>query len=114
MSVKISISSLIYKSTKYADFVYNSIYKYTPELQTGEAEFYFIANDATEQVINHLENKKYKYYINNNKHYTEEELFKMGYGCPEYMNRVYKSYNEAIKKASGEIIVLINSDMGFS
>lgn len=114
MNPKISISSLIYKSIKYADFIYDSIHKYTPELQTGEAEFYFIANDATEEVINHLEKKKYRYYINNNKHYTEDELFKMGYGWPEYMNRVYRGYNESIRLAAGEIIVLVNSDMGFS
>lgn len=111
---RISIVSLIYKSGVYADFVHDSLYKYTPELHTGEAEFYFIANDASIEVINHLTDKGYKYYINTNVVFSNEELFKQGYGKPEYINRVYKGWNEAIRKAQGEIVVLVNSDMSFS
>jgi len=36
----ISIVSLIYKNPKWADFVYDSVHRYTKELHTGEAEFF--------------------------------------------------------------------------
>lgn len=112
--VKISIICLIYKSIELMDAVYKSAWKYTPMLRNGEAEFLFVANDATDQVIAHLEEKKYNYIINENKHFSEDELFQMGYGIPEYMNRVYKGYNQGILHAKGERIVLINSDNFFS
>lgn len=114
MKPEISIICLIYKSTKLMDAVYNSAIKYTPKLLTGEAEFLFVANDPTPVVVSHLIEKKYPFIISKNKQYTEEELFKMGYGIPEYINRVYKGYNQGILHAKGEKIVLINSDNFFS
>lgn len=111
---KISIICLIYKSVNYADFVYDNIHKYTPEIECGDAEFFFVANDATEEVISHLEKMKYNYHINNNEILTENQLFNMGYAYPEYISRVYKGYNFGIKLAKNPIIVLINSDNAFS
>jgi GT2 family glycosyltransferase len=112
--VKISIICLIYKSTKLCDWVYHSLLKYTPKLASGEAEFFFVANDPTGEVIAHLIQKKYPFIININKKYTEEELFAKGYGIPEYINRVYRGYNQGILYAKGELLVLINSDNYFS
>ncbi len=112
---KISIICLIYQSIAFAEFVYNNILKYTPEINNGEAEFYFIANDATDEVIKFLKEKNYPYYINNNNpKYNDDELFKMGYAYPEYINRVYRGYNFGIKQSINPIIVLINSDNAFS
>jgi len=54
MIPKISISSLIFKSPVYADSVWESVHKFTPELHNGEAEFFFIANDPTYELIEHL------------------------------------------------------------
>ena len=105
----ISIISLIYKSTLYADSIYNSINEFTPLIAAGQAEFYFIANDATEKLINHLNNKKYRYIVNNNPRKTKEELFNMGYAYPEYLHYVYRGWNAAIESAQ-DIVVLINSD----
>lgn len=111
---KVSIVSLIYKSTKYADFVYESLKKHTPILQNEGSEFFFIANDASDEVIDHLNKKNYKYYVNNNIFYSERHLLEKNIGCPEYINRVYNGWNEAIKKSKNEIVVLVNSDMAFS
>jgi GT2 family glycosyltransferase len=83
-------------------------------LKSGEAEFFFVANDPTDTVVSHLYRKSYPFIINVNKKYTEEELFAEGYGIPEYMNRVYKGYNQGILHARGERLVLINSDNYFS
>lgn len=112
--VRISIICLIYKSTKLADLVYESLYKYTPMLHTGEAELIFVANDASDEVIAHLIEKKYNFVINENKVLSKEELFSKGYAAPEYINRVYRGYNQGILHSKGEQLVLINSDNFFS
>lgn len=112
--ILISIVCLIYKSTTFAKSVRDSLYKYTPKLSTGEAELLFVANDASKDVINYLKYENYNFAINNNKFLTEDQLFKLGYGVPEYMNRVYCGYNFGIRKSKGEIVVLINSDNMFS
>lgn len=110
----ISIICLIYRSTSFAKAVYESLYLYTPELRDGRAELLFVANDATDEVLDFLEKSTYNYVVNNNKVFSEKELFKMGYGTPEYIHRVYRGYNYGIKKCKGNIIVLINSDNMFS
>lgn len=112
--LKLSIICLVYKSTKLADWVWESAHKYTPMLQSGEADFLFVANDPEDYVVAHLIKKGYPFIINRNRRYTEEELFAMGYGVPEYINRVYKGYNQGILHAKGERIVLVNSDNFFS
>jgi uncharacterized protein YrzB (UPF0473 family) len=88
--------------------------KYTPMIQSGQAEFFFVANDPTDAVVSHLVERNYPFILNINKTFTEEELFSKGYGIPEYMNRVYKGYNQGILHAQGERLVLINSDNYFS
>ncbi len=112
--VRISIICLIYRSTKMADWVYESLYEFTPMLRSGEAEFYFVANDPTDKLLEHLRNKGYNFILNRNDFYTDEQLFNIGYSYPEYMNRVYKGYNQGILHARGDIVVLINSDNYFS
>jgi hypothetical protein len=100
--VKVSIACLIYKSTRWLDFVYEQVKKYT---NLEENEFYFVANDACEKVLKHLKDKNIPHYIHNN---SEED--KKGW----YINNVYRAWNTAGKMAKGEYIVFINSDMAFS
>jgi len=111
---KVSIAALIYKSTIYADFIYEQVNKYTPSIKTGESTFFFVANDASKEVIEHLKKKNYPFFIQNNEKHTEDELFKMGIGSPEYLHRVYKAWNRCILESTGEYVCLINSDMGLS
>ncbi|MEM2899305.1 MAG: glycosyltransferase family A protein [Thermoplasmata archaeon] len=112
--VKVSIASLIYKSPVYADWVYNSIHEFTPMISRGDAEFFFVANDPTQEVIDHLNKKGYPHVVNINPKRSEDELFRMGYGKPEYIHRVYRGWNRAITEAKGEVVVLVNSDNFFS
>jgi hypothetical protein len=112
--VDISIICLVYKSTQLAEALYESVLAHTPLLQTGRAEFFFVANDPTEEVVEFLKAKKIPHYINMNDHLTEEELFSKGFAAPEYMRRVYQGYNYGIQKAKGQRVVLINSDNFFS
>jgi hypothetical protein len=114
MKPRISISSLIYKSTKFADSVYASLRKFTPQLSSGEAEFFFIANDATEAVKSHLLNSGIPHFINDNEILEPSELVRRGIAKPEYIHRVYRGWNRVFEHAQGEIVVLVNSDMEFS
>lgn len=112
--VEVSIICLIYKSTKFAKMVYESIKKHTPMLDTGKAEFFFVANDPTEELLDFLKKNKYPHIINYNNVLTDEEMFEKGFAKPEYMRRVYCGYNYGILNAKGKRVVLINSDNFFS
>lgn len=100
--VKVSIACLIYKSTRWLQFVYDQVRKYT---DLTDKEFYFVANDANEAVLNYLKDNNIPHYIHNN---TDEQRKEW------YINNVYRAWNTACKVAKGEYIVLINSDMAFS
>ncbi|QQS65315.1 hypothetical protein IPO96_02055 [Candidatus Saccharibacteria bacterium] len=112
--VEVSIVCLIYKSKVLAEAVYESVKKYTPKLSTGEAEFFFIANDPTEELVNYLDAESIPYYLNINEHLSDQELFGLGIGSPEYIRRVYQGYNAGVLKAKGQKVVLVNSDNFFS
>ena len=111
---KISIICLIYQSPEYAAFFYNNLLKYTPEIISKEAEFFFVANDATDEVKSYLSYMGFPHLINNNPHYTKEEMEATGYGFPEYMARVYMGYNFGIRYADSPIVMLVSSDNCFS
>jgi len=112
--VETSIICLIYKSPKLAKALYESVLEHTPMIAKGQAEFFFVANDPTDNVTKFLEASDIPHYINVNEQLNDEELFSMGYGSPEYMRRVYQGYNFGIQKAKGQKVVLINSDNFFS
>lgn len=95
---KISVISLVYKSTKYIDFVWQSFKKYTKN-----ADFLFVANDATKEVKEYLRVKNLPHFIFENKDKSEY-----------YLNRVYRAWNYGGFNAPGDIIVFVNSDMAFS
>ena len=111
---EITIICLIYQSPEYARFVFDNIHRHTPELSNGKAKFLFIANDPTKEMVDYLSVSNMPYVLNYNRVYTENELFRMGYAFPEYINRVYSGYNFGIKYANTPIVTLINSDNAFS
>jgi hypothetical protein len=71
----------------------------------SDKEFFFVANDATEEVLNYLHDNDIPHYELNN---TAEQQ------ADWYVNNVYRAYNFAATKARGDILVMINSDMAFS
>lgn len=99
---KYSIACLIYKSVEWLDFVYKQLLKYT---DLKDVEFYFVANDASENVIKYLKNNHIPHYIHQNSKSNKDEW---------YINNVYKAWNFAVHVAKGDLVVLINSDMSFS
>jgi glycosyltransferase involved in cell wall biosynthesis len=112
--MRASIVCLIYRSTELADWVYDSAIESTPMLGTGEAEFFFVANDPTPEIVEHLTERDYPFIVNVNPHLTDDECFAAGYGKPEYVARVYRGYNAGILHARGEYVVLVNSDHYFA
>lgn len=112
--VEISIFCLIYRSKQYADFMHEQVYRFTPHVSDGRAEFFFIANDATPEILAYLKMRDYRHIINVNPMLTDDELFAKGIGCPEYMYRVYRGYNTGILASKGKIIVMLCSDQCLS
>lgn len=112
--MKVSIAALIYKSPLYADFVYDQVHKYTPMIKTGNADFFFVANDASDEVIQHLTKMNYPFIKHDNIKYSEEELFKQGIAWPEYIHRVYRAWNRCILESKHDYVCLVNSDNAFS
>jgi hypothetical protein len=68
-------------------------------------EFYFVANDACQKVLDYLKDNNIPHYIHNN---TEEQRKEW------YINNVYRAWNTAGRVAKGEFVVFINSDMAFT
>lgn len=100
--VKVSIACLIYKSTRWLQFVYDQVLKYT---DMEDKEFYFVANDACPAVLEYLKDNNIPHLVHTN---TPEQRREW------YINNVYRGYNAASKFARGEYIVFLNSDMAFS
>ena len=100
--VKVTIACLIYKSTRWLQFVYDQLLKHT---DMTDKEFYFVANDASPSVLEYLINNNIPHYIHNNTAEQQKEW---------YINNVYRAYNTASKMANGEYVAFINSDMAFS
>lgn len=110
----LSICSLIYRSPIYAEAVFGSLVQHTPQLiDPKKARFFFLANDATDDVKWWLANSGIDYIEHENTPIPEEELLLLGYGGPEYISRVYRAWNRAILE-SDDLVVLVNSDMMFS
>jgi hypothetical protein len=99
---KYSIACLVYKSTQWLQFVYDQVLKYT---DLKDKEFYFIANDATPEVVQYLRNNYIPHYVFNNSREQKKEW---------YINNVYRAWNFAAQKAKGDYIIFINSDMAFT
>ena len=98
----ISIACLIYKSIEYLEFVRRGVKKNTPMLKSGKAEFYFVCNNATEEVKNYLKE-------NDILHYVFETEPQPPY--PHNMGYIYRAWNMAVEVAKGDVVVLLNSDM---
>lgn len=99
---KYSIVCLIYKSVDWLEFVYNQVLKYT---DLSDKEFFFVANDPTDEVVSYLENNYIPHFIYRNSHTQKDEW---------HINNVYRAYNYWVEVAKGDFVIMINSDMAFS
>jgi hypothetical protein len=100
--MKLSICCLIYKSLPWLEFVYRQLQAHT---NLSGQEFFFVANDATPEVLAYLQQHSIAHHIHHNSAAQQGEWF---------INNVYRAYNYGAGKAQGDFLVLINSDMAFS
>lgn len=96
----VSFICLIYKSVKWAEFLYTQFLKYT---DITNHEFFFVANDPGLDVLQYLENRHIPHYVYRS---PKPEEF--------YINNVYRAYNYGAEMAKGDYILFLNSDMAFS
>ncbi|MEX2054200.1 MAG: glycosyltransferase [Candidatus Colwellbacteria bacterium] len=97
-TLKVIVVGMIYQSTGYAQFVYDSFKRHQED-----EDFIFVANDATDKVKSYLKEKNIPHLIFENEDKDEY-----------YLNRVYRAWNYGGMNAPGDIIVFVNSDMAFS
>jgi len=97
-----SIVCLVYKSVEWARFVHEQVLRHT---DMSDKEFFFVANDATDDVLDYLRGSYIPHFQWNN---TEEQRDEW------YINNVYRAYNFGARQARGDFVLFINTDMAFS
>lgn len=97
-----SIVCLVYKSVEWARFVHEQVLRYT---EMSDKEFFFVANDASDEVLEYLRSNYIPHVEWNN---AEEERDEW------YINNVYRAYNFGARQARGDFVVFVNTDMAFS
>ena len=113
-SFDFSIIALIYRSSAVLIFFYFYVLKYTPEIRKGNAEFYFVANNANRRIKFLLKFLKIKHFVFDSPVLGKEEMLARKIANPEYLSRVYAAYNFGVAKSRSNNVVLVNSDMIFS
>lgn len=103
MSNTIEIISLVYKSVDYLNFIYEQLKKDVNMVDGWEVGIRIVANDATDEIKEHLKTLDIPYTI-------YEDPTPNDY----YLNRVYRCYNYAVKTSEYDNVCLVNSDMAFS
>lgn len=92
----ITVIGMIYKAPTYLDFMMKGIQK----LNTN---YLVIANDPSTTIIDKLN-------ADNIRHIIYRDRTPNDY----YMNRIYRAWNFGGRRAEGDILIFINSDMAFS
>lgn len=100
--INISYVCLIYKSTRWLQFVKDQLLKYTDMTNN---EYFFVANDATPEVKKYLVDHNIPHYVHENTENQRKEW---------YINNVYRAWNCGARNAKGKYIIFINSDMAFT
>jgi hypothetical protein len=99
----VTLICLIYSGVDWLEFAYGELLTLQQELQEGVADVLFCANDPSDEVVEFLQSNSIPHIIFRNPNPREH-----------YLSRVYRAYNHAVTKASGEYCLLVNSDMAFS
>ena len=111
---QVTIICLIYKSPAYAIGLYRHLKLVTPSLESGQSDFYFVANNANTKTINALKKFDIPFVEFNREVLSDTQHASLGFATPEYIGRVYAAYNFGIQQCKSPLVVLINSDMVFS
>jgi len=108
----ISIFALIYKSVTFLESVYDSIQE---TVNLKEVEFFFLANNATDEVLDHLNRHGLPHYVRKEPIMSKAEREAAGVDTAlDYISDVYLGWNEAFRRATGEVAIPVNSDHVFA
>ncbi len=100
----VTLVCLIYKGVDWLEFQYGELLKLRNELNVGEVEILFVANDATSEVLEFLTSNNIPHVIAPGRK-NEDEW---------YINSVYRAYNFGAEQAHGEYLLFVNSDMAYA
>lgn len=102
---QVSIFAVVYRSVEYARYINEVVHNSCPEITTGEAEFFLVANQPESELKAWLATSELSYL----EYWPTSELSPE---CgPNYLAGVYEAYNFGVNAASGEIVIMLNSDM---
>ena len=99
----VTLISLIYAGVDWLEFQYGELLKLQNELGPGEVEILFVANDASNEVLDFLKQNLIPYVISPGKNFDGEW----------YINSVYRAYNYGVACSHGDYVLLTNSDMSY-
>ena len=100
----LTIVCLIYASVQWAEFAYAEILRAARELPRGDVEVLFVANDATDEVLDFLASNQIPH-VSVSKRAHPDEWF---------INGVYRAYNAGAEHARGDYVLFVNSDMCYA
>ena len=103
MKKNVEVISLIYKSTKYLEYIVNQLRSEFYKVPGWDVGVRIVANDATERILDSLKSIDIPHTIFSNPDKNEY-----------YMNRIYRCYNYCVTSSEYDNVCLINSDNGFS
>ena len=99
----VTLISLIYAGVDWLEFQYGELLKLKRELNEGEVEILFVANDASREVLDFLDSNSIPYVSAPGR--TNDSEW--------YINSVYRAYNFGVKHSKGDYVLLTNSDMAY-
>ena len=100
----VTLVCLIYSGVDWLEFQYGELLALQKELAPGEVEILFVANDASEEVLNFLCQNHIPHVIAPGRQYPDEW----------YINSVYRGYNYGAEQAKGQYLLFVNSDMAYA
>jgi hypothetical protein len=102
MKKTVTIIGMIYKSTKYLNFMVDQFTRYCDSFKY-DVKHLIIANDANEKVLTALRQGQIPFVEYNDKNINDY-----------YLNRIYRAWNFGGNYAQSDIIIFVNSDMAFT
>jgi hypothetical protein len=99
----VTIIGLIYRSVQYLEWMMHGIRSYGLTSSQHQVEYLIVANEPTISVAKKLQDDKLV-------HITYHDPRPSDY----YLNKVYRAHNFGAQNAKGEVIVFVNSDLGYT